>query len=458
MGVKGVLRNVKQLGVLGTYSIYMERRLAARETRYLRGLRQELDQIKDTAKSEEKALASEIKQRERSLRAKFVKKVLPRVYNSNSKKPIERKIVIMERGAALSTNFSCLIQYLKKNTDYKIDIHILQANSIPVEEYYLLAMNYVRAIATAAAVFVCTANDVLGYIKLRPETTYIQLWHGCGAFKRFGLSTIDKKFGKSAASHAKFPVNTNYSYVTIASPEMTWIYEEAMGIEPGSGIITPIGVSRTDVFFDRQFLENSREKIEQIIPATKDKKIILYAPTFRGQVAKATSPKQLNIGLLAKSLASDYVLVVKHHQSARVAPKIPEKYEGSFAFDLTRGKGVNINELMSVADILITDYSSVAFEYYLFERPMIFFAFDLDQYIDHRGMYYDYDEITPGPILKTTEEIVDHILHIDERFDKREVIDFKNKFMSACDGHSTERIVRLIDASITADQARANPS
>ena len=105
---------------------------------------------------------------------------------------------------------------------------------------------------------------------------------------------------------------------------------------------------------------------------------------------------------------------------------------------------MNINELMTVADICISDYSSLVFEYSLFERPMIFFAFDLEEYIDERGLYYDFDEITPGPILKTNEEIIDYIKHIDEKFDKQVVIDFKNRFMNCCDGHASERIAALI--------------
>ena len=429
MGVKGVLKNVRRDGVQVTYAMHKIRKLGRTEQ----------------ARAQKKALDEKIKQSNKVLRARYIKEVFPRVYKHECRKPIQRKVVIMDRGATLSTNFPYLIRYLKAHTNFKIDVHVLKLGHIPTKYYYRKAVRFVRAAATAQAIFVCTANDIMGYFELRPETTYVQLWHGCGAFKRFGLSTIDKKFGKTPASHAEYPVNTNYDYVTISSPEISWLYEEAMAIDKDSGVIAPIGVSRTDVFFDQRYIDQARRKIEQAIPATKDKKIILYAPTFRGQVAKATSPNRLDIALLAHSLGSDYVLIVKHHQVVKTLPAIPEACRDSFAFDMTRGKDIDINELMTLADILITDYSSVAFEYSLFERPMIFFAFDLEDYIDYRGMYYEYGEITPGPVVKTSEEVLDHILHIEDRFDRQEVIDFKNRFMSACDGHSTERIVRLID-------------
>ena len=105
----------------------------------------------------------------------------------------------------------------------------------------------------------------------------------------------------------------------------------------------------------------------------------------------------------------------------------------------------SLDPRMTVADIMITDYSSVVFEYALFERPMAFFTYDLDEYIDERGLYYDFDEVTPGPLCTTNEELIDYIINIDTRFNKQEVIDFKEKFMSSCDGHSTERIWALVE-------------
>ncbi|MBQ7116959.1 MAG: CDP-glycerol glycerophosphotransferase family protein, partial [Clostridia bacterium] len=102
---------------------------------------------------------------------------------------------------------------------------------------------------------------------------------------------------------------------------------------------------------------------------------------------------------------------------------------------------MSVDELLCVSDICISDYSSLVFEYSLFEKPMIFFAYDLKEYFDSRGFYYDYEELTPGPICGTTDEIIAYIGNIEQSFDKGEVKKFRNKFMSACDGRSTERII-----------------
>ena len=148
---------------------------------------------------------------------------------------------------------------------------------------------------------------------------------------------------------------------------------------------------------------------------------------------------------MANRLMNDYVLIIKHHQTVAELPPIPEDLKNSFAFDMTRGSGMDISELMTVSDVCISDYSSLVFEFALFERPVAFFAYDLDDYIDNRGLYYDYDEITPGPVCKTTSELCDYLESLRKGFDSSEITAFKNRFMNACDGHSTERIVRYIE-------------
>ena len=77
---------------------------------------------------------------------------------------------------------------------------------------------------------------------------------------------------------------------------------------------------------------------------------------------------------------------------------------------------------------------------------MLFFAYDLEEYFDWRGFYYDYYTLAPGPVFSETKELTDHILHIDERFDRERVRKFRKEFMGSCDGHSTERIFDMVFA------------
>ena len=106
---------------------------------------------------------------------------------------------------------------------------------------------------------------------------------------------------------------------------------------------------------------------------------------------------------MKKELGGEYILLIKRHGFVKKKWDIPESC-ADFAFDVS--ESMNIEDLLFVSDICITDYSSLIFEYSLFERPMFFFAFDLDEFYDYRGFFYDYTDFAPGPIVKTTEGLI----------------------------------------------------
>lgn len=379
------------------------------------------------------------------MQALYVKERYPEIYLEYSKEPVKKKVVFMENGNSPSPSNKRLVETMKKQGDYEISTIGLHRRAVSELEYFENGLELVRVSATAKAIFISTANDIYSWIELRPETKLIQLWHGVGMFKKVGWSTVDKQFGRGLKEREEYDQYRNYSYVAIAGKEQAWTFEDAMHISADSGVIVPVGVSRTDVFFDEEFFETARQKLYSVFPEIEGRKIILYVPTFRGNVIEAKAPDQLDINAMGEALSNDYVLLIKHHGLSKDIPPIPKKWEDTFAFDMGAKKLLGIEQLLAVADICISDYSSVAFEYAIMERPLIFFAYDIDEYLDARGMYYNYEEITPGPVCKTTDEMIDYIIHIDERFNKQEVIDFKNKYVEACDGHATERTIALIE-------------
>lgn len=317
--------------------------------------------------------------------------------------------------------------------------------------YIKRCLRMLEDISDAHYVFLNDACNVTSCIPLRKGTKIYQLWHACGAFKKFGMSTAELIFGDNRKTLEKYPNYGNLSYVTVSSPEVIWAYEEAMNLKGTKTQVVATGVSRTDVFYDRHFIEQSKAAVYSVCPAAENKKIILYAPTFRGRVAKAESPDCLDIPAMKRALGDEYVLLIKHHPFVKQPPVVPEDC-ADFAMDVT--KSLEIDQLLCASDVCVSDYSSLIFEYSLFERPMIFFAYDLDDYFDWRGFYYNYDELTPGPVVKETEEIIDYIRHLDARFDQAQVHAFKEKFMSSCDGHATDRIMALVLNS--ANRSRRN--
>lgn len=371
---------------------------------------------------------------------KLLDRKIPHTYREAAKEPVdENKIVFVEiRHPRVTNSFEVIFDELANKYDYTIHTHFLLNSNTVRTDYAKRVLNAVQDIATAKYVFLNEGSNAISAIPLRPETKVIQLWHGCGAFKKFGFSTADLIFGANRKEQLRHPFNKNYSLVTVSSPEVVWAYKEAMNLPEDSEIVQPTGSSRTDVFYDEEFISKAYENVYEQIPQAKGKKVILYAPTFRGRVAKATTPDMLSIKMFYENFSDEYVLLFKHHPVVKNIPEIDREYS-DFAFDVTNT--LSIEDLLCVSDICISDYSSLVFEYSLFEKPLIFFAYDLEEYFDWRGFYYDYFELAPGLIAKTNFEMIDYIKHIDERFDRQAIKDFRNKFMRSCDGKATQRIL-----------------
>ena len=372
-----------------------------------------------------------------------LKFIFPYVYNKAAKAPVdENKVVFVEvRLPNVTNSFKVIFDELVSKYDFNVHTHFLRNNAERRNIYLRRCIDMLKDIATAKYVFLNEASNCIGSVNLRPETKITQLWHGCGAFKKFGLSTAELIFGDSRKEQLKHPYYKNYSLVTVSSPEVSWAYEEAMNLSDNKEIIKATGSSRTDVFYDEEFIKSAYENLYDIVPQAKGKKIILYAPTFRGRVANAQTSRMFNIKMFYDNLGDDYFILFKHHPLAKRLPVVPNEFR-NFAMDVT--KIMDIEDLLCVSDICITDYSSLVFEYSLFEKPIIFFAYDLDTYFDWRGFYYDYYEMSPGPVCTTNLEMIDYIKNLDTRFDKQRVKDFRYKFMRSCDGKSTQRILDTI--------------
>ena len=364
----------------------------------------------------------------------------PRVYRRYAKAPVdEKKVLFLEiHHPTLSNSFRVVFSTLEKEGSFDLQCHYLRHTSTPPRVQRKVFLRFLKELATAKALFLDEGTDLLSHVPVRKETAVVQLWHGCGAFKRFGLSVADLKFGADAEYMKAHPFHSHYSLVTVSSPEVVWAYEEAMGFTRESGVVQPIGVSRTDVFFDKSFLNSARDRLLQTVPAAKGKTVLLYAPTFRGNIRDAAAPDVLDLNQMKAALGETSVLLIKHHPHVKRRPPIPPDCS-DFAFDVT--DSLTIEDLLCVSDVCISDYSSLVFEYSLFEKPMLFLAYDLEDYFDWRGFYYDYASLAPGPIVKTTEDLLEALTHPERSFDPARVHAFREKFMSACDGHATERIL-----------------
>lgn len=368
----------------------------------------------------------------------------PAIYRRAARRPVDSSKIVFFETQQLEMPNSFSLMYERLNNDDRYDVNYISCAQSEASGFYFYreCVRFVKSCATASVIFLRISSSLVGCLPIREETRVVQLWHGCGAFKRFGMSIAEKEVGLSRDEFLRNSPFANTDLVTVSSPEVVWAYSEAMMLP--ENVIKPLGVSRTDVFFDQRNVAEAKQRLLLRIPEIARKSVILYAPTFRGNTGVAEAPNALNLYYMKEELADKYVILVKQHQSVKHIPQIPETCKG-FAFDVTGD--IPINDLLMAADICIADYSSLVFEWSLMLKPILFFAYDYDSYLDERGFYYPYEEFVPGPICRTTLEIVERIKGIGPDFDASRLVSFRQRFMSACDGHATERICRyLFDA------------
>ena len=373
----------------------------------------------------------------------FVWKLLYKIY---SFKKVDDKLILFvaNRDKSLPAEYTGIYEYAKKLgykticlTKPKTESEIFYENEWKKIRYDLVFTKYY---AQAKCTFVTDYYLPAFANKPRKGSRLVQLWHGCGAFKKWGYSTKESSWGLKSSFFKKYNVHKTYTDIITSSSEVNNIYAEAFDAD--SAMVKALGVARTDVFFDEKFIKAKTDEVYEKYKIDKNKKIILWAPTYRGDnLQKSHNEITLDLEKLYNALKDDYVLLIKLHPylvKGFNAQTFAPDYMKSFA--IKPHPSYPIENLLCAADIVISDYSSLIFEYALFERPMIFFAYDLEQYEADRAFYYDYRSFVPGPIAKNTEEILKEIKEIENNYDKTKVIEFKNKFMSGCDGNCAKRI------------------
>lgn len=341
------------------------------------------------------------------------KGVYPLCYKVSSLRPLRKnKVIFAEiRSGTLTDSFRYIYEEVKTRG---LDPQVYYVHNNKGGMGYLLRyLKLTWLMGNVGCVLLNDTCNLFGAFKFRKDTKVIQTWHSCGAFKKWGESITDLSFGESLEELRKFPAHTSYTLCTVSSKECIWAFKEAFGFDLDNNSVQAIGVSRTDFFFKEENRVKAFENLYKNCPNAQYKKVLLYAPTYRGDADKAYIPEKLDIKALKENFGSEWVLLVKRHGFVKKEWDIPEDCQ-DFAFDIT--EHMPIEDLLFTADMCITDYSSLIFEYSLFERPMIFYAFDLDEFYDYRGFYYPYDySFLPGPIVKTNEELINAIKHRSRR-------------------------------------------
>ena len=387
--------------------------------------------------------------------SKYIKIKLKRVVLSTYKicvrvLPVNNKIIVFESNLGrnytgspraiyeemvsqgLDQKYRCY--FILENPDTQMSGTAKAIKRTRIKYFFLLAIS---------GVWVCDTR-LPKYIIKRPECTYIQTWHGT-PLKKLGLDmdTVYMAGEKGIDSYKKNFYNNaqTWDYLISQNHFSTGIFKRAFAFNKE---MLEIGYPRNDVLFAKNN-EKDIIDIKRKLGLPLDKKIILYAPTWRDNEFYGKGQYKFNPPLdfakLKEALGEDTVMIVKYHYL--VVDKIDWTLYKGFIYSCDLSYDISL--LYLVSDMMITDYSSVMFDYSLLKRPMVFFCYDLEEYKDTlRGFYFDFLEEAPGPVTLTTDGLIEAILKYDTLDYKEKQLAFYQKYNHADDGKASQKVVELI--------------
>lgn len=371
--------------------------------------------------------------------------ILPIWYKICCRKPIIPGLVLFadahhdQRPGNMELLYQALVQMPseKEKTLRVKEFYLDYQKHSPIEVLKQMFL-FMKWYAQADSVVICDNFLPVASCRKRKETRVIQLWHACGALKKFGYDTAD-----DIPKNYRGNVFKNIDLVTVSAKKCVEPFASAMRLP--EYCVQPIGVSRTDVYVQEEWRENCRKKFYEKYPEAEGKKIVLWAPTFRGNPG-APELIALDLKKLQQQLGDEWLVLSKVHPHMRAQYKETDCSIGT-------------ERLFPVVDVLIADYSSLVFEYLLFDRSLVLYVPDLQEYQEKRGFYLEFSEI-PGKIVQKeellaaaireeyqkqnaeTEITEDAFKIVQQRKEKQDR--FLREYMSGCDGSATERIVQYI--------------
>lgn len=358
--------------------------------------------------------------------------------------PKDDNLIIFESflGKQYSDNPRAIYEYLNKNyPGYKLYWSFNKNLAYQLSEIKSINRLSLRWLYYMGRAKYWVSNSRLPlWLRKSKSTIYVQTWHGT-PLKKLGVDIRDVKMPGTTTDKYKrnfTKESAKWDYLVSPNRFSTEVFKKAFHFNKE---IIESGYPRNDILVQNKRSSNDW-KCKLGLP--DDKRVILYAPTWRDNQYYDTGKYKLNLQLdldqLQSQLGEDFIVVLRMHYL--VAEKINlEQYKG-FAYDFSSYP--NISDIYLASDLLITDYSSVFFDYANLQRPILFFVYDIEEYQDEiRGFYLDFEKVAPGPLIKSNRQLIKVIKDID--FDNfhlnKKYKAFINQFCSLENGNATIKVI-----------------
>ena len=292
----------------------------------------------------------------------------------------------------------------------------------------------IDALKLGRAKYIFLNDNFMALAKCHPNqaTVITQLWHGQGAFKKFGFDiTVPETIRRREVL-----ANEKLTYVVCSSSCVRDIYAKAFGV-PQSKVLD-VGSPNSDYYFRRLEKETARDHLYELYPELEGKYVVLYAPTFReDSEADSKILDMFDAKALREALGPDVEILIRLHPQVHEA-NIRDRSLG--AFDVTDYD--NVNELCLISDMLITDYSSICMDFAIQNKPIVFYAYDLENYKGARDFYFNYEEYVPGPIAHDKASLIDAVKA--SKVEPKSMDAFRRFNFDEPDGNATSRLIDIV--------------
>ena len=337
----------------------------------------------------------------------------------------------------LSKDFKILHDELNAKQEYEIKTLLFkfQPTFLGQLQYGLACIQQLFVLQSSKLVIIDYNNFVISKFPHRKEVKVLEIWHATAALKNFG-NCVQRDYEIK-----------NYDYAIANSDFYKGVYAQAFNLPEENVLVT--GIPNNDKIFDDHFVQDTKVRLLEKYPVLANKKVITYAPTFRGRISTYFKEAKIDLARVHQALGEDYVIIYKAH------PLISgSAYENNPHVLFIEEEP--ISSIFCVTDVLITDYSAIAVDWMVFDKPIIAYVPDFKSYSKKPGLTIDYLQEFPGAVTFNEGELIQALQATDSTSYQKERALFFKKTYNYCDGKATERVLKVIENLMTEKTVEKN--